>query len=260
MAGIHASYYTDPADPWSWAAEPARRRLQVEFGAHVEITYVMAGLVRDVDSPAQRVAEWLEAAAASEMPLDPRLWLDGGPRSTYPACIAVKAAADQGLADPVLRRLREAIVCRRRRLDHAEAIVAAVRDVPGLDVARFEVDLASHGTLEAFGADLERARGIGADGEHGERPVIEFGAHTVRGLRPYEEWRAAALAAGAQPQGEPAPSVIEALGRFGSLATPEVAAACDLPGPRAAAELWRLAEAWQVRGERFLTGELWSLA
>ena len=48
--------------------------------------------------------------------------------------------------------------------------------------------------------------------------------------------------------------------RFGRLATPEVAAACDLPGPRAAAELWRLASEWRVRPVRIVTGELWELA
>jgi hypothetical protein len=51
-----------------------------------------------------------------------------------------------------------------------------------------------------------------------------------------------------------------ALERFGRLATPEIASVCDLPGPRAQAELWRLATEWRVRPERFLTGELWELA
>ena len=60
--------------------------------------------------------------------------------------------------------------------------------------------------------------------------------------------------------GERAPRCEEALRRFGSLATVEVAAVCDLPGPRAPAELWRLAEAWRVKPERYLTGELWTLA
>ena len=73
------------------------------------------------------------------------------------------------------------------------------------------------------------------------------------------ELRAAALRAGATPDGA-LPGVEEALRRFGSLATPEVAAACDLPGPRAAAELWRLASEWRVRAERVLSGELWQHA
>jgi hypothetical protein len=39
-----------------------------------------------------------------------------------------------------------------------------------------------------------------------------------------------------------------------------VAAVCELNGPLAAAELWRLATEWQVRPVRVVTGELWELA
>ncbi len=72
--------------------------------------------------------------------------------------------------------------------------------------------------------------------------------------------RAAALAAGASPAAGGLPGPEEALRRFSTLATPEVAAACDLPGPRAPAELWRLAAEFRARPERLLTGELWSAA
>jgi hypothetical protein len=44
------------------------------------------------------------------------------------------------------------------------------------------------------------------------------------------------------------------------MATPEIALVCDLPGPRAPAELWQLALEWRVRAERLGTGHLWSLA
>jgi protein-disulfide isomerase-like protein with CxxC motif len=40
-------YYTDPACPWSWAAEPCLRRIEAEFGDGVSITYVMGGLARE---------------------------------------------------------------------------------------------------------------------------------------------------------------------------------------------------------------------
>jgi hypothetical protein len=43
------------------------------------------------------------------------------------------------------------------------------------------------------------------------------------------------------------------------MATPEVAAVCELPGPLAAAELWRLAAGWRVRALPCLSGELWEL-
>ena len=46
------------------------------------------------------------------MPVDPRLWAEGPIRSTYPACMAVKAAAEQGAAAG--RRA----TCARARGDH----------------------------------------------------------------------------------------------------------------------------------------------
>jgi putative protein-disulfide isomerase len=49
---VRLTYYTDPACPWSWAAEPALRRLQMEFGTELQITYVMAGMARDAGRPA----------------------------------------------------------------------------------------------------------------------------------------------------------------------------------------------------------------
>jgi hypothetical protein len=67
------------------------------------------------------------------------------------------------------------------------------------------------------------------------------------------------VAAGAEP-GADRPDVEGALRRFGRLATAEVAAACDLPGPRAAAALWGLALEWRVRPHAVPGGELWEAA
>jgi protein-disulfide isomerase-like protein with CxxC motif len=44
-------YYTHPACPWSWAAEPCLRRIEAEFGDGVSITYVMGGLAREFAQP-----------------------------------------------------------------------------------------------------------------------------------------------------------------------------------------------------------------
>jgi hypothetical protein len=65
------------------------------------------------------------------------------------------------------------------------------------------------------------------------------------------------LAAGFAPA-QPRPAAEEAVRRWGSLATPEVAAACDLPGPRAPAELWQMATEWRVRARPVPGGVMWS--
>jgi putative protein-disulfide isomerase len=270
---VHASYYTDPACPASWSLEPVVRRLVVELGSQLHLRFVMGGLAREFGDSLGLVREWLDAGAASGMPVDPRLWLDGPPGSSYPACMAVKAAGEQGLEleAAYLRRLREGFACGRRRLDSADALTTEAREVTGLDAARFEVDLRSHETVERFGADLDRAAAVDAaqrDEGTGRVPLpaIEFrpgegeDVHGVFGAQPYEAYRAAAEAAGAEFGASPAPTIEDALRRFGRMATVEVSAVCDLPGPRAAAELWRLAGEWRVRAERVLGGELWALA
>jgi predicted DsbA family dithiol-disulfide isomerase len=259
---VRLRYYTDPADPGSWAAEPRRLSLMQEFGDDLQITYVMGGLAREygADGPA-RVREWLDAADRSGMPVDPRLWDEGGLRSSFPACMAVKAASEQGsdAAGTYLRALREGIMCRRRRLDSAEALVEEARQA-GLDARRFRIDLDSAAIVEAFAADLQETRSR-PEGAADGLPALRFSGEQGEEWRgPDDDWRAAALAVGGRPAGGPRPDALEALRAHGRLATPEVAAVCDLPGPKAAAELWRLAAEWRVRPTRFLTGELWEQA
>jgi putative protein-disulfide isomerase len=251
---VRLRYHTDPACPASWAAEPPLRRLIVEFGADLSITYVMGGLAREYGAPYEaRVMEWLEHADRSGMPFDPLLWSEGPIRSTYPACIAVKAAAEQGpeAEGRYLRALREGLMCFRRKLDGKEALVEEARGA-GLDVARFRIDLDSHAILEAFGADLDARRAHAR-----ELPFVVVGD---RVLGPGDDWRAALVEAGAEAAGSPRPDVLDALGCFGRMATAEVQAVCDLPGPRANAELWGLAAEWRVKPVRVLTGILWELA
>lgn len=216
--------------------------MQAEFGDGVRITYVMGGLWREIQPP-RALAVTLDAAAQTGMPVDPRLWLDAPPKSSYPACLAVKAAAEQGLDGPYLRRLREALMCERVKADTTDAFVTLARDVDGMDVDRFAVDLGSNAIVEAFGADLDRARELGV-----QSPAFVVDG---RAVEPRE------LVA---PSPRPRPSVEEALQRFGRMGEPEVAAVCDLPGPRAPAELWRLALEWRARPTMFLTGALWSVS
>lgn len=281
---VRLRYYTDPACSASWAAEPRLRRLIVEFGAGLEITYVMGGLAREFeDDLSSLVITWLDHAAESGMPLDPRVWQRDGVRSSYPACIAFRAAAEQGadLAARYLRVLREGIMCHGRKLDGPEALVTEARRA-GLDAQRFRVDLESNAILEAFAADLEETReipnaareaGLATEGSHGSKVErLEFPAlrlvpaegdgeeRWVGRDHSYEEWRSAVIAAGGAPLDAPRPDVAAALGRFGSMATVELEAVCDLPGPRAGAEVWRLASEWRARRVPVLGSELWEPA
>jgi predicted DsbA family dithiol-disulfide isomerase len=261
VAAVSATVLTDPFCPWSWATEPHRRRLEVEFGDQVRITYVIAGMRRRIEDGVALAKSALDAAAESRMPLDPRVFLEDPPSSTHPAGLALTAVAEQDGGARVgayLRRLREAILLEGRRMDSAPALLDVARELGGLDTERLRVAFGSSAIVERFGADIERAGDVSL-------PSIEFrgadgAVHRACGWVPYAEWRAAAVAAGAEPDAAARPTPEEALRRFGALAAPEVEAACDLPAPRAAAELWQAALEWRVRPRRYLGGELWELA
>ena len=283
MMTVQVRFYTDPACPWSWAAEPALRRLMWEFEGELEFAWVMGGLARSYERAdlLRVVSQWLEDAAAGGMPCDPRIWTQNPLDSTYPACQAVKAAAEQGweAGYRYLRKLREGIMFERTKLDHADALIAAAGRA-GIDRQRFEVDLRSHAITEAFGADLEEVRdppqeARDADAVHRSskgRERISFpsalfvsedggrsGAWGSASVDP-ERMRAAALSAGAKQVNEGALEPVDAIGRFGRCASRELEVLAERPGPTVEAELWVLARDWKLRPVSALTGTLWERA
>jgi putative protein-disulfide isomerase len=263
MMTIELRAYTDPASELAWAAEPPLRRLLCALGDQITVRWVMTGFARKLEplDHQRHLAAWLEAAADSGMPLDPRLWLENPISSSYPACQAVIAAREQGAdaASRYLRRLREALFCERKRIDHAEALIAEAGPA-GIERGRFEIDLRSHAITEAFGGDLDEVRSAEEPiptpsyafvGPNGER-------HDLRGPQSYDALLAAAVAAGATPSpAGAAPDPLALIKRFGRIATAEIAAITERPRPVVEAELWTLARNWRIKPVAVLTGTLW---
>lgn len=257
--GVPVHYYTDPACPISWGYEPVTRRLAVEFGRELDWHLIMGGLGRDYkDHEKGALVRWVQDADTIEMPMDPLLWKESPISSTYPACIAVKAAAEQGRQAEAryLRVLREGLMCFRRKLDSLEPLVEEARRA-GLDVQRFRVDAGSHAMVEAFGADLELTREVPPESPRSDRvpfPSLRIGDAWFFGRAPYGELRAAAVSAGAAAGQPDVISVDAAFERFERLAAKEVEVLCGLSGPLAWAEVWRLATEWVVRPLRVGAG------
>ena len=261
---VEVRYYTDPACSWSWGSEPKVRRLMWEFGDGLEFIWVMGGLARSYggDDSSEEMAKWLDAP----------------PTSSYPACQAVKAAADKGpeAAYRYLRRLREGLMTERKKLDHAEALVGEAGPA-GLDTERFRIDHHSNAITEAFAADLEAARNPPREarernkvGETVGHERVSFPSAVIRGENgvergvwgwsPYESYREAAVAVGAEPAQDLAADPMAPIERFGRCATRELEELTGKPGPVLRAELWSLAREWRLKPVSVLGGTFWELA
>jgi predicted DsbA family dithiol-disulfide isomerase len=283
MMTVQVRFYTDPACPWSWAAEPAVRRVMWEFEGELEFVWVMGGLTRSYEGAdlLQVVSQWLVDAAEGGMPNDPRIWTENPLDSSYPACQAVKAATEQGpdAAYRYLRTLREGIMFERRKLDHADALIDAAGRAR-IDRARFEIDLRSHAITEAFGADLEEVRNppqearaadaIHRSGKGRERISFPSALFVGEDGSRHGAWandsvdvdkmRDTALAAGAKRVNEGSLEPVDAIQRFGRCATRELEVLAGRPRPVIEEELWALARDWKLRPVPALTGTLWETA
>jgi predicted DsbA family dithiol-disulfide isomerase len=290
---VELRWISDPACPWSWASEPKLRRLLWEFGPELEPRWVMGGLARSYGSSyrdsegaigagadcfADLIAHWLTIAAETGMPIDPRLWTRARIASTYPACQAAIAASEQGweAGYRYLRALREGLMVEGRKLDHPEALIALAGGA-GLDLGRFEIDLHSNAIVETFAAHLEEVRNVPDEArEQGQVKTTEgherlsFPSAYFRsgdgerrgvfGWQPFEAYREAAIAVGAEPRSSGHPAVLDALERFGRCATRELEELTGRPRVLVEAELWGLAREWRLRPVPALTGTLWEKA
>lgn len=289
---VEVRYYSDPACTWSWAAEPALRRLMWEFDGELSFVWAMGGLARHFGSAyrdsegeigagpdcfADLMSHWLNVAGRTGMPCDPRLWTEAPISGTFPACVAVEAASEQGweAGYRYLRRLREGLLCFRRKLDESAALIAEAGPA-GLDVDAFVAALDSATPRAAFEAHVEEAREVPQEArdlgktsvtEGHERlsfpSVIFIGSggarHGVYGSQPFEAYRDAALAAGARQVNEGALPILEAASRFGRLAAPEAEQLSGMEPIETRATLWRLAQEGWLRPVPALTGTLWEL-
>jgi len=200
--------FTDPVCTWCWGSEPVLRKLETRFGEQLKISFVMAGLVKDITafydkyndiggdpvrSNTNIAKHWLEASERHGMPVQSegfKLFSHEHP-STYPQNIAYKAAQIQGqvLANRYLRRIREASAAEAKLTNTTEVLVELAAEV-GLDVARFLEDFSHGAARRAFEEDLALTARYQAHGY--PTFLVRFGEKEtlLRGYKRYEEFKA----------------------------------------------------------------------
>ncbi|KOS08405.1 dithiol-disulfide isomerase [Flavobacterium akiainvivens] len=199
---VKVIYYTDPICSSCWGIEPQLRKLKLEYGAYIDIDYRMGGLLPDwsynsggISKPADVAHHWDEVSLYYEMPIDGDVWLEDPLDSSYPACIALKAAQMQDKAKAVtfMRILREKLFLDKQNIAKWPAIAQAATEA-GLDAQQLKTDFEGP-AKKLFEEDLAYGRTLGVRGF----PTLFFSdgkdiKNTVYGSKPYEQFEQALLA------------------------------------------------------------------
>ena len=241
---LRVIWYTDPHNVWCWGCEPMMRRLEVVYPDAVEVTVRMGGLFEDFTPVREQwarmsggrwtasVLAFFEAVAAQhQMPMDAAQMLEASDdfASTWPACIATKAAELQGndIGRRYLRALREAW-CIEGRGIHRRTVQADVARSVGLDLDAFSNALDDGSAEQAFRKDREECERLEITGF----PTFEIGrgdmSARLNGWQPWEVFEDVLRKVDpdlvAKTFDPTEASVAAILQRFGRCATREVAA------------------------------------
>lgn len=199
---IQILYFTDPICSTCWIIQPLLRKLQLEYGAYINIEYRMGGLLPSWDEytkgkikqPTDAAEHWEEVSIFHEMPLDGDIWLEDPLPSSFPPSIAFKAAQmqDANMAILFLRRIKEMVFLEKKNIIRWEFIERAAY-FTGLDSARLLRDVES-GAQELFREDLVLAQSLGVTGF----PTLFFrdkfnNSFSLKGYQPYEAFEAIVL-------------------------------------------------------------------
>lgn len=177
---IEITQYTDPYCTWCWGSEPIMRKIKAIYGDQVKISFVMGGLVENIDifydslnnigGPKmfeQVAAHWAEASGKHGQPVESQLFLELKEdfRSTYQASIAYKAAQmlDNDLADKYLRRLREATSAEGKLIHKTEVQVKLAEEI-GYNSEKFVKAIESGEAEKNFREDIKLSRNFGIHG------------------------------------------------------------------------------------------------
>jgi len=274
---VRVVWYTDPHNIWCWGCEPMMRRLDVVYPDAVDVDVRMGGLFEDFSPVREQwarmsggtwtasVLAFFEAVARQHrMPMASEKMIEGVDdfNSTWPACIAAKAAALQGrnVGRAYLRALREAWCLDGRGIHRRGVQMEVARDV-GLDADAFTTALDNGSAEQVFRADRQECERLQVSGF--PTFVVHRGDRTARlnGWQPWEvfedvlrqvdpDLRARTVEASEA-------SVADLLRRYDRCATREIGAVLGVPDDDAEILLEELEEKGEVRRQAVGSGLVW---
>lgn len=236
----------------------------------MRLVYKMGGLLEgwenffdslnQIGRPEQVAPHWAEVAQKSGMPIDETIWYDDPPASTYPGCVAYKAALfqDEQLAERYLRRLREAVLTERRNISR-ESVLFELAEEIGFDIDRFREDFLTGRATEAFYEDLREARGRGITGFPTMVITNPIGQETtIVGYRAYGDYENAMKRLAQETLHKmPLLPICDFVEKYGRVATQEVVVVYELERDAALSELEKLTDEGALIREPKAGSEFW---
>ncbi len=162
-------YFHDPMCSWCWGFRPAAQELFAHLPAEVSRRNVLGGLAPDSDESMPRAqrqmvqGHWrrIEAMLGTRFNYD--FWKDCEPRrSTYPACRAVIASANQGREEEMILAIQKAYYLEARNPSDIKTLKRLAKKLC-LDASQFDVDLESKATDQALKEQIGYSRRVGVD-------------------------------------------------------------------------------------------------
>lgn len=261
-------YYTDPICSSCWGIEPQLRKLKLEYGDYFEIDYKMGGLLPDwsynsggISKPSDVAHHWDEASLYYEMPIDGDVWLEDPLDSSYPSCIAMKAAQIQNKEKAVkfMRILREKLYLEKKNIAEWENIEEAAKIVD-LDIQKLKTDYEGD-AKKLFQEDLNLGKSLNVRGF----PTLFFADWnqnqlTVYGSKPYASYENALLALFPEAQKKKIPNenTLSIFEIYPTLAPKEFAVIFDISTSHAAIILEELFEKGKLEKKKIKNGTLYS--
>ncbi len=160
---IEIIHFADPFCWWSWGLEPILQRLKVVYGEQIRVSYRMGGMADKIDqwrkdynvADDESMKSWIsDSISITGVPVDPDFIVKSSADSSWPACIAIKAAELQNgeLAAKFFRRLMEAIQLKANNISQEEVYLSIAKAI-GLDRAQMRKDISSGKAAKMFAKD-----------------------------------------------------------------------------------------------------------
>lgn len=164
-------YYTDPICSSCRWIEWQLRKVQLEYWDIIDTTYIMWWLLPDwsynsggISKPSDVASHWDEVSVYYDMPIDGDIWLEDPLPSSYPSCIAYKAAQlqDKKKSYLFLRKIKEMVFLEKKNITKRENLSDAAK-YAWLDLIQFEEDY-QYNAKTSFLHDLEVCQKAGVRG------------------------------------------------------------------------------------------------